>query len=140
MAQLFNSQFFQLLLHWLAPISLITFLLSLLLIPWVVSNLSIDSFLNLTKPKQKSMISAKIIGVQIIRNICGLLLLLAGIAMLFLPGQGILTILLGLLLLTFPGKQKILNYLIHEPTVQHSLDWIRKKSGKPSFNWPENNY
>jgi len=59
--------------------------------------------------------------------------------MLFLPGQGILTILISLLLLSFPGKQKLFNYLIHKPTLQHTLDWIRKKSGSQPFTWPDKN-
>lgn len=131
-----NIQLLQTLLRWLAPISLATFILSLLIIPLIVSNLSVNCFININKKKQAARISVTSLGFLLFRNIGGIFLLTAGFAMLFLPGQGILTILIGLLLLSFPGKQTMLNYLIFKPAVQHSLDWIRKKSGKPLFTWP----
>jgi len=61
--------------------------------------------------------------------------LLAGTAMLFLPGQGILTIILGVALMSFPGKYRLLFTLTTRPSVQHSLDWIRTKTGHPKFIW-----
>ncbi len=136
MDQFTNIQLLQTLLRWLAPISLATFFLSLLIIPLIVSNLSVNCFININKKKQAARISVTSLGFLLFRNIGGIFLLTAGFAMLFLPGQGILTILIGLLLLSFPGKQTMLNYLIFKPAVQHSLDWIRKKSGKPQFTWP----
>ncbi len=48
------------------------------------------------------------------RNLYGGLLIIAGVIMLFTPGQGLLTLLAGFLLLDFPGKRrtwrKILSY------------------------------
>ncbi len=136
---IFNStESIQPLLGWLAGISLCTFILSLLLIPWLVGRLPQDCFLKLsnrtTFPRHTSAISILFIFV---RNLSGLFLLLAGIAMLFLPGQGLLTILLGILLITFPGKQKLITNLAGRPEVQRSMDWIRKKRGKAPFNWPQ---
>lgn len=136
MDQFTNIQLLQTLLRWLAPISIATFFLSLLIIPLIVSNLSVNCFINISRKKQTARISVTSLGFLLFRNIGGIFLLTAGFAMLFLPGQGILTILIGLLLLSFPGKQTMLNYLIFKPAVQHSLDWIRKKSGKPQFTWP----
>lgn len=136
MDQFTNIQLLQTLLRWLAPISIATFFLSLLIIPLIVSNLSVNCFINISRKKRTARISVTSLGFLLFRNIGGIFLLTAGFAMLFLPGQGILTILIGLLLLSFPGKQTMLNYLIFKPAVQHSLDWIRKKSGKPQFTWP----
>src|SRR5438874_1094689 len=42
-----------------------------------------------------------------LRNAAGVTLVVAGTAMLVLPGQGVLTILAGLSLLDFPGKRKL---------------------------------
>ena len=44
--------------------------------------------------------------VHIAKILIGLCLLLSGIVMLVLPGQGLITMLLGLSLLPFPGKNK----------------------------------
>ncbi len=139
MNQLIDSQFFQTIVEWLALTSLATFLLSLLLIPLIISNLSVHCFLNIGRKTGKNNFIAWRLSLLLLRNIGGIILLLAGIAMLFLPGQGILTILISLLLLSFPGKQKTFNYLIHKPAVQRSLDWIRTKSGTRPFIWPDKN-
>lgn len=125
------------LLGWLAAVSFITFILSLLLIPYVVGRLAEDCFVKLYHADNKRpppSLGALIL--LIVRNVFGLLLVVAGIVMLFLPGQGLLTILLGSLLLSFPGKRKLLNGLVVRPKIQHSLNWLRQKSGKSPFLWP----
>ena len=134
-----NPQLLQTLIEWLALTSLVTFFLSLLIIPLIISNLPAHCFLDTDPRPRENRISAYRLTLHLLRNIGGMLLLIAGTAMLFLPGQGILTILIGLALLSFPCKQKIFNYLIHKPAVQRSLDWIRKKSGTHPFIWPEKN-
>ena len=125
--------------EWLAITSLATFFLSLLIIPLIISNLSVHCFLQITSASPKKTLSARKVILLLLRNIFGILLLFAGIVMLFLPGQGLLTMLIGILLLSFPGKHKILYYLIHRPSIQRSLDWIRKKSGTQPFIWPDKN-
>ncbi|MGB3221261.1 MAG: PGPGW domain-containing protein [Desulforhopalus sp.] len=132
-----GSEFLGPLLGWLALISLLTFVLSLILIPLVVGKLSQNCFLKLYD--RKSSGASPSIGsllLLFVRNIFGMFLLFAGILMLFLPGQGLLTILLGGLLISFPGKRKLLLALVCKPKIQHSLDWLRKKMGKPPFLWP----
>ena len=125
------------LLGWLAVLSLVTFVLSIALIPWVVGRLPQDCFLRLYhNDSDRPQISIYSIIILIFRNVIGLILLLAGIAMLFLPGQGLLTILLGALLISFPGKHKLIHSLVSRPKIQHGLDWLRKKRNKPSFFWP----
>jgi len=124
-------------LSWLAVLSLSTFIISLLLIPWTVGKLPLDYFLHITEEKTPLYsLNISSLALLIIRNIFGFILLLAGIAMIFLPGQGILTILAGIFLLSFPGKRKIIRLFISRDSVQHSLDWIRKKRSKQPFIWP----
>ncbi len=137
MDHLITTQLFQNIIQWFAITSLTTFLLSLLLIPLIISKLSVHCFVQITPRTREFRFSAWKLMLCVLRNVVGILLLLAGIAMLFLPGQGILTILISLLLLSFPGKQKLFNYLIHKPAIQRSLDWVRKKSGTHPFIWPE---
>ena len=124
-------------LSWLAVLSLSTFTISLLLIPWTVGKLPPDYFLHIAEEKTPLFsLNISSFALLIIRNIFGFILLLAGIAMIFLPGQGILTILAGIFLLSFPGKRKIIRLFISRHSVQHSLDWIRVKRGRQSFLWP----
>lgn len=133
-----TAAFLEPFLGWLALLSTLTFVISLLLIPFFVSRLPADCFLRLSKKKDREKhYSFWSLLLSILSNIIGLLLLFAGIIMLFLPGQGLLTILLGLLLLSFPGKQKLIDRLIRRPGIQRSLDWIRTKSRKPPFYWPQ---
>lgn len=134
-----TTQLFRTVAEWLAITSLATFFLSLIIIPLIISNLSVHCFLDITSTPRKKEYTAWKVILLLLRNIIGILLLFAGIVMLFLPGQGILTMLIGILLLSFPGKQKIVNYLIHKSSIQRSLDWVRKKSGTQPFIWPDKN-
>lgn len=70
---------------------------------------------------------------KLVKNLLGLILLLIGLVMLFLPGQGMLTILIALMILDFPYKKTILDQLVAKPRVQASLNWIRKRRGKENF-------
>ncbi len=69
------------------------------------------------------------------KNIVGLIFLLAGIAMLFLPGQGLLTMLLGILFIDFPGKHRLEQKLIQHPKILHAINAFREKAGKPPFTF-----
>lgn len=71
--------------------------------------------------------------VKIAKIIFGLFLLACGIAMLVLPGQGLLTMLIGLSLLPFPGKDKMEQKLLSRKSVRSSLNWIRIKANKDPF-------
>jgi hypothetical protein len=70
------------------------------------------------------------------RNVVGWLLLLLGIAMLVLPGQGILTVVMGLALIDFPGKRWCLLYLLRNRLVNRAIDRVRLKASKPRLIVP----
>jgi len=72
----------------------------------------------------------RLIG-HVIKNAVGVVLLLAGVAMLFLPGQGILTMLIGVSLLDFPGKRHLEAKLISQPTVLKTINGLRERFGQP---------
>jgi len=133
-----HSPLLQNVLSWLAGVSFFTFLLSLLLIPFIVGLLAPDYFLRFREQRRRARpLTPRSLFLLIMRNLLGVLLMLAGIAMLFLPGQGLLTILLGLLLLSLPGKDRLVNRLAGFRGVRRSLDWLREKEGKLPFIWPE---
>jgi len=130
---------FTTLLEWMGLLSVGTFLVSLLLIPFLVSRASASFFLihaSIVEKRHKRH-PAIALMIKIIRNGLGGFLCFAGVIMLFLPGQGLLTILIGVSLLDIPGRQKMLNLLIHRPAIQHGLNWIRRKTKRPPFQFPE---
>lgn len=74
---------------------------------------------------------------RVVKNVLGIVFVIAGIAMLVLPGQGLLTILIGLMLLDFPGKRRLELWLVSRPRVRRGIDWIRAKAGRPPLILPE---
>jgi hypothetical protein len=66
----------------------------------------------------------------------GLVLVLAGVAMLVLPGQGVLTLLIGVVLLEFPGKQWLLRRIAGQPRVLGALNAVRERRGVPPLEPP----
>lgn len=75
-------------------------------------------------------------ALKIGRNVLGAAIILAGIAMLILPGQGILAILLGLMLIDFPGKFRLLRAIIRRKTVHRPLNRLRTRRGRPPLKIP----
>ncbi len=126
-------------LGYLAMTSLVTFVLSLILIPWIITRLPLDYFID--EKRHKSSIHKQhplvYISLILIKNLLGGILLVAGIIMLVLPGQGILTILVGLGLLDFPAKFRLMRALAKKPSVFKSMNWIRKKANVEALIRPE---
>ena len=50
--------------------------------------------------------------------------------MLVLPGQGLFTIFIGLILSNYPGKYFIEKRIVSIPTIINSINWLRRKSNK----------
>ena len=67
------------------------------------------------------------------KNLAGVLLVLVGIVMALpgVPGQGFLTILIGITLVDFPGKRRIELALIRRPTVFRAVNQLRHRFGHP---------
>lgn len=67
------------------------------------------------------------------KNLLGLVLVGAGIVMSLpgVPGQGILTILLGVMLLDFPGKRALETHIISRPRVNGAVNALRARFDKP---------
>ncbi len=64
------------------------------------------------------------------------MLLLAGLAMMVLPGQGIVTVLVALTLLNFPGKRRLELRIIGQRQVYQVVNWIRERAGQPPLILP----
>ena len=63
------------------------------------------------------------------RNLLGVVFVAAGIAMLVLPGQGLLTMLVGVLLIDFPCKYRFERWLLSRPRVHRAINWLRRRAG-----------
>lgn len=114
--------------------SLVTFVGSLIGLPWLIGRMPEDYFLTCGRArKDRSRRSFGALFAVILRNIVGGLLFLAGIAMLVLPGQGVLTIIIGLSLMDVPGKGQVLARWSSNRRVQDMLNWIRRRQGKTPF-------
>lgn len=76
----------------------------------------------------------RVIGI-IGKNILGVLLVALGIVMSIpgVPGQGILTILLGIMLLDFPGRQDLERRIVSQPRVLKNVNKLRHRFGKPEL-------
>jgi len=67
------------------------------------------------------------------KNFDCVLLLLYGILKVILPGEGILTIITGVVFMDYPGKYKFERKLLREKGVINSINWIRSRRSKPSL-------
>jgi hypothetical protein len=66
-----------------------------------------------------------------LKNIVGYCLIMGGILMLVLPGQGLLTIFVGLMLSDYPGKFKLERRIIKIRLILKTINWYRSKSNIP---------
>jgi hypothetical protein len=120
------------LLWWLGSCSLVTFLATLVAIPWLLIRIPEDYFLHRRAERMELLVHQRIwsIVLRVGKNLLGYVFLIAGVLMLVLPGQGILTILMGLALMDFPGKERCLLWLVSRNSVFHSINWIRSRAGR----------
>lgn len=65
------------------------------------------------------------------RNILGWVLIAAGVAMMVLPGPGVLVLIIGVTLADFPGKQKALRWLVSRKSILKPANRLRERFGKP---------
>ena len=120
-------------LVWLGTLSLIIFIFSLLTLKWLVTLIPSDYFIKKNSSEFRSNYPIFWLISIIIKNIIGYTLIVGGILMLVLPGQGLFTIFVGLMLSNYPGKFYIERKFIAIPSVLSAINWLRKKSNAPSI-------
>ena len=112
--------------------SIVGFIASLIAIPWILISLPSDYF-DMRVPRfwmRNHHPVLRLIGL-LIRNIIGVVLLIAGLLMLFLPGQGILTMLIGISFMDFPYKRKLEAKIVGQHTIFSAINAMRHKFNKP---------
>ncbi|MBN2194279.1 MAG: hypothetical protein JW751_15790 [Polyangiaceae bacterium] len=113
--------------------SLLLLVASVAIVPMMLRRLPADYFASDGADRPRSWVATlECVG----RNLFGLVLLGLGIAMLVLPGQGILTIVASLVLLDFPGRRAILRRIVGLPRVRQAVDAWRRAVGATPFVLP----
>ena len=124
---------------WVAGFSAVAFVGSLVFIPIVVARMRSDYFVR-SDPTENSWFgrypALRWTGL-VVKNLLGVVFVLAGIAMLVLPGQGILTILIGMTLIDFPGKRALEVRIARQRHVLGAINWIRSKAKRPPLQVPK---
>lgn len=115
-------------------LSIATFIGSLIAIPWILVRLP-PHYFDERHPRlwlndQHPLLRGLGFGVK---NLLGMLFVLAGIAMLVLPGQGVLTMLIGLSFMDFPGKRALERKIVSLPMVLQTINRLRARFGEPSL-------
>ena len=123
----------------LTAMSLAMFVGTLVLIPILVARIPEDYFTDEHRHRARTRRLHPLLywGGLVVKNLLGLVLVLGGIAMLVLPGQGILSILIGISLMNFPGKYILERRLVSLPKVMEGINWLRGKSGRPPLQAPQ---
>ena len=69
----------------------------------------------------------------VLKNLLGLALIVLGVGLSLpgVPGQGVLTILIGIILMDFPGKRRIERKIVGRPKVLSAINGLRKRFNKP---------
>jgi hypothetical protein len=124
---------------WAFALSAVLFVGSLIVMPILLSRMRPDYFVRRrsTKESGSDRHSMPRLFWIVVKNIVGFVLLLMGIAMLVLPGQGLLTILTATTLLNFPGKRKLELRIVRQRHVRRAIDWVRKRAKQPPLILPE---
>jgi len=123
---------YETILTWLTAASIVIFVASFALVPFLIIRIPPDYF---TAGKDHKKLRADhhpvIRGVLMIaRNALGYIFLVTGVFMLVLPGQGLLTIFAGIMLLDFRGKHRLERWIVSRRPVLQSINWIRRRAGR----------
>jgi Na+/H+ antiporter NhaD/arsenite permease-like protein len=117
----------------LGLVSILSLIATLALLPFLVVRIPEDYFRHRHRrhddPRERHPLAHHAIVVA--KNTLGVALILAGLAMLVLPGQGLLTLLIGLMLTDFPGKYTLEKRIVGQPGVLRAVNWLRQRAGHP---------
>ncbi len=118
---------------WLVGASILIFLVFLIVVPLLVVRIPSGYFAH-RRFRRKLWADHHLVlrtVLRIGRNILGWVFLVVGIVMLVLPGQAIIIILAGIILLDFPGKYRFVQWIVARPQVLGALNWLRRRAGRP---------
>ena len=123
---------------WLVAASLVMLVVSPLLVGWLVVRLPAYYFSAPRRHSSELWARHRLLRpvILVAKNLTGIVLIAAGTVMLIAPGQGLLTIITGILLVDFPGKYRVERWLVTRPAVWRSINWLREQAGREPFETP----
>jgi hypothetical protein len=113
------------LLAWTGVFGAILLVGSLGAIPIIVAWMPEDYFVRISSKQLRRRPFRQIL--HILKTILGAALVISGLVLLLLPGQGLLTLIIGLSLIDFPGKHALQIRIVSQPRVSESIQWVRRK-------------
>ncbi len=119
--------------------SLVVLILTIVALPLIVKQLPADYFISEKRePAWRERKHPLLWGaITLAKNLLGLFLILVGIAMLVLPGQGAVTILIGLASTNFPAKYALERRIVRQPAIGATLNKIRELTREPPLLLPD---
>lgn len=124
---------------WIVAGSAAVLLLTPIAVAWAIVQLPTDYFTREDRRPLSTWDEHRMLRplFLVAKNLLGFVLIIAGIGMLVLPGQGLLTLVVGLVLTDFPGKFRLERWLATRRPVWRSLNWLRRRAGRPELQRPE---
>lgn len=117
----------------LTSVSLVCCVVSIFVATWAVRRLPADYLLHDPDGAEAPSCSRASL---LLRNTFGGLLLVLGVLMLILPGQGLLTIVAALAVMSFRSKRRLEQRLLARPHVLALINRLRRRSGRPALLAP----
>ncbi len=117
----------------LAAFSVASFVGSLLLIPVLAVRIPADYFAEKKRHRWEPWAHEHPLIrwlLLLLKNLLGYVFIVLGIAMLVLPGQGILTILIGIMFINFPGKYRLERWVVMRKPVLATINRLRQRAGR----------
>jgi hypothetical protein len=115
--------------------SVVAFLLGVIVTPLMLIRLPHDYFVRRESVPPPSLTVGRAL-LLVVRNAFGAVLIVLGSLMLVLPGQGLITLFVGLLVLDFRGKRKLERRLVARPGVLRVLNGLRSRAGRAPLEIP----
>lgn len=123
---------------WFGLFSFLTFVGTLIVVPWIILQLPADYF-DYSKPPRVPWARAHPLlrlVLLIAKNMLGACFILLGLLLLVLPGQGLLTLVFGILLMDFPGKYRLKAWLFRQRSIRRSVNWLRLRYKREPLRFP----
>jgi hypothetical protein len=123
------------LLGWAGLFSFITFVCTMVIIPIVILLLPPRYLLDPAQPAFNFNPLQKSVFLPL-KNTIGGFLVVAGIGMLFLPGQGLLTLFVGVVLIDFPRKRKVVRWFLGRKRLLRLINRFRARFNRLPMESP----
>ncbi len=120
--------------------SIVSFVLTLLIVPAIIIRLPADYFSTRHRhalPVQHPLLKYPLL---FFKNLLGAVFVVMGIIMLFTPGQGLITLLTGMMIMNYPGKYRFERWLIVRFGLLKPINWYRARHHKAPLEKPASPY